>query len=189
MKSRFWIVLLLLIAPLSGCGLIYGQLTKAGDGIKSFAVIQGDLASVKKGGELLVYAPFSKTDKAFYVARGEEAANFAAQLGKQGLFHAEYLFESDVDEVDKTAQNLRGMSSEAVQQYAGMDKAPRMILFGTLLERHESVAPTRGVLMDITYRLEFYEIATRKSTIIEVQVRHLAEESVKEVVKDLARRL
>jgi len=189
MKSKFWVVALLLIVPLTGCGLLYGQITKAGDGIKSFAVIQGDLVSLKQGGELLVYAPFSKTEQAFYVARGEEAANFATRLEAQGLFDTEYLFEADIDDVEKTAQKLRGMSAEAVQQYAGMAKAPRMILFGTLLERHESVAPTRGVLMDMTYRLEFYELASRQSTIIEVQVSHLAEECVAEVVKDLARRL
>lgn len=189
MKNRAWLVLLLLVVPLAGCGLIYGQLTKVGDGIKSFAIVEGDLARIKAGGDLLVYAPFAKTEQAFYIARGEEAASFATKLEKEDLFRSEFLFERDVDDVEKTAQMLRGMSAAAVQQYAGMEHAPRLILFGTLLERHESVAPTRGVLMDITYRLEFFEIASRESTILEVQVRHLAEECVNEVVADLARRL
>ncbi|PLY07733.1 MAG: hypothetical protein C0624_03515 [Desulfuromonas sp.] len=189
MKTKLWILALLLIVPLAGCGLIYGQMTKAGDGIKLFSVLQGDLAKLKEGGDLLVYAPFAKTERAFYVARGEEAASFATHLEKQGLFRTEYLFESDIDDVEKSAQQLRGMSAAEVQQQAGMASAPRMILFGTLLERHESVAPTRGVLMDITYQLEFYDVASRQSTIIEVQVRNLAENCVTEVVNDLAQRL
>jgi len=189
MKTRFWLVALMLVIPLAGCGLIYGQLTKAGDGIKSFAILQGDLAVLKGGGDLLVYAPFGKTDNAFYVARGEEAAHFAATLEEVRLFQTEFLFERDVDDVEKTAQMLRGMSAEAAQEYAGMARAPRLILFGTLVERHESVAPTRGVLMDITYQLEFYEIASRQSTILEVRVKHLAEECVNVVVSDLVERL
>ena len=189
MKTRLWPVVLLLLLPLAGCGLIYGQLTKAGDGIKEFAILQGDLAMLKGGGELLVYAPFAKTERAFYIARGEEAAHFATSLQAAGLFRTEYLFERDIDDVDKTAALLRGMTARAVQDYAGMEHAPRWILFGTLVERHESVAPTRGVLMDITYRLEFYEIDSRRSTVLEVQVRHLAEECVNQVVQALAVRL
>jgi len=192
MKTKRWSLLLLVslvLLPIAGCGLIYGQLSKSGDGVKSFAVIQGDLARLKGGGELLVYAPFAKTEQAFYIARGEEAASFATRLKEHGLFTTEFLFERDVDDVEKTAQKLRGMSAAEIKAFAGMAAPPRLILFGTLVERSETVAPSRGVLMDITYRLEFYEIATRESTILEVQVSGLAEECVTMVVKDLAKRL
>jgi hypothetical protein len=189
MKLSCIFVLFVFTLLLSGCGLIYGQLTKGGDGIKSFSVIQGTLAEIKAGGDLLVYAPFEKTDQAFYVARGDEAANFATSLQQAGLFRTEFLFERDNDDVAKTGQKLRGMTATEVQTFASMQNAPRTILFGTLLARSESVAPTRGVLMDITYKLEFYNIASRKSTIIEVQVRDLAENCVDSVVNDLQARL
>jgi hypothetical protein len=189
MKISRLFALLLCALLMSGCGLIYGQLTKVGDGIKSFAVIQGDLAGVKGGGDLLVYAPFAKTDQAFYVARGDDASRFAISLKETGLFRTEFLFEHDLDDVEKTAKNLRGMTAAEVQSFAAMQHAPRMILFGTLLKRSESVAPTRGVLMDTTYRLEFFDVSTRKSIIIEVQVRDLAENCVGVVVRDLKARL
>ncbi len=189
MKSSRLFILLMLSLLISGCGLIYGQMTKAGDGIKSFAVIQGDLAPLKGGGELLVYAPFAKSEQAFYVARGEEAANFATSLKEVGLFRTEFFYERDIDDVEKTAKKLRGMTAAELQSFAKMQHSPRMILFGTLLKRSESVAPTRGVLMDTTYKLEFFEIATRRSTIIEVQVRDLAENCVDAVVRDLKARL
>ena len=189
MKLRLGCAGALMLVLLSGCGLIYGQMTKGGDGVKSFAIVQGDLASIREGGDLLVYAPFFKTDQAFYIARGEEAANFATSLSKTGLFRTEFFFERDVDDVEKTAQKLRGMTPEEIRGFAGMAHPPRMILFGTLLEREGSVAPSRGVLMDITYRLEFFEISSRTSTILEVEVRHLAEECVKVVVADLKARL
>ncbi len=189
MKTSKLFFLVSLALLVSGCGLIYGQLTRAGDGIKSFAIIQGDLSRLKGGGDLLVYAPFAKTDQAFYVARGEEAASFATKLEEAGLFRTEFLFERDLDDVEKTAARLRGMTATELQSFAAMQSAPRMILFGTLLARSESVAPTRGVLMDITYRLEFFEVATRTSTIIEVQVRDLAEQCVDTVVKDFTTRL
>jgi len=189
MKTKRWSLLLLaLLLPLAGCGLIYGQMTKAGDGIKSFAVIQGNPARLK-GGELLVYAPFAKTEQSFYIARGEEAASFATRLKDAGLFTTEFLFVGDVDDVERTAQKLRGMTAAEIQSFAGMAKPPRLILFGTLLKRSESVAPSRGVLMDITYRLEFFEVALRESTILEIEVSGLAEECVDMVVKELARRL
>ena len=189
MKISRLFVLLSCALLMSGCGLIYGQLTKVGDGIKSFSVIQGDLAGLKGGGDLLVYAPFAKTDQAFYVARGDDATRFAVSLKKNGLFRPEFLLERDLDDVEKTAQKLRGMTAVEVQSFAAMQHAPRMILFGTLLKRSASVAPTRGVLMDTTYKLEFFNIATRKSTIIEVQVRDLAENCTDAVVRDLKARL
>ena len=189
MKASRLIVLFMFTLLISSCGLIYGQWTKTGDGIKSFAVIQGDLASLKVGGDLLVYAPFAKTDQAFYVARGDEASSFAISLEGSGLFRTEFLFERDLDDVEKTAKKLRSMTADEVQGFAGMQHTPRMVLFGTLLKREGSVAPSRGVLMDTTYKLEFFEIATRKGTIIEIQVRDLAESCVNTVVKDLLERL
>ena len=139
--------------------------------------------------KLYDYAPFAKTEQAFYIARGEEAANFAARLKTEGLFRTEFLFEGDVDDVEKTAQKLRGMTPDEVQRFAGMQHTPKMILFGTLVERHETVAPARGVLMEVTYRLEFFDLSSRQSTILEVGVRALAEECVNDVVKELKSRL
>ena len=188
MKISRLFILLMFTLLISGCGLIYGQLTRIGDGV-TLTVVQGDLATVAGGGDLLVYAPFAKTDKAFYVARGDEASSFAISLKESGLFRTEFLFETDIDDIEKTDQKLRGMTAAEVQSFAAMEHVPRIILFGTLLERSESVAPTRGVLMDTTYKLEFYDITTRESTILKVEVRDLAEDCVDAVVMELKSRL
>jgi hypothetical protein len=84
---------------------------------------------------------------------------------------------------------LRAAAAEQIRDKLQLQAAPQTILFGSLLKRTTSVAPMRGVVMDEAYRLEFYNVATRRSVIIELEVRDLAERSVTAAVGELHRQL
>lgn len=183
------ILLLGAVLLLSGCGLIYGQMMGAGDGVKSFRVVEGRLGALQPGGTLLVYGPFAKTDAAFYICRGEDAAKLSEALGKAGPFHSELYLERDYDHLERTARALRDESPQHLQASLGLDAPPQWLLFGTILQRSTSVAPGRGVEMAVAYRLEFFNIASRESTVVEVGVQELAQKTVPLVAEELARRI
>lgn len=140
---RFVIVLLLTVV-LAGCGPLFGQISALSDGVKEVRVLKGELAGLPAGAALLVYGPFDKTAEAFYLCRGEDAADFAAALEEAGLFSAALYLERDFDRRAKTAAELRRTSGPELQRQLDLDQIPEMILFGTILERRTSVAPTRG---------------------------------------------
>ncbi len=174
---------------LAGCGPIFGQMTAMTDGVKEFKVVQGDLADLKGGGPLLVFGPFAKTAEAFYLCRGEDAANLSDALRDAGLFQSELYLERNYDHVEKTAQQLRGKTAAELQSELGLNRAPGKILFGTILYRRTYIAPARGIEMEVGYRLEFYDVASRQSTTVEIGVKYLAEETVKEVVAELRQKI
>ncbi len=186
MKFRLSIIALILL--LAGCGPIIALVSKTSDGIGDVAV-KGDPTTLRGGGDLLVYAPFAKTDQAFYICRGEEAANFAEQLQRQGLFKTAVHFEWTLDAESKTAMHLRSLSATELKNQLGLEREPGRILFGTLVKRAESATPLRGVVMQTTYRLEFYDVAKKTSTTFELEAHFLAEEMVAEVVAELGRRI
>ena len=77
MKTKaFWAGFSLLF--LSACGPMIGGMMVAGNGIKDFEVVQGDSSALPLGSQVAVLGPFDKTDQAFYICRGEEAAAFAS---------------------------------------------------------------------------------------------------------------
>jgi len=186
MKTTLSVLALFLL--LAGCGPIIALVSKTSDGISNVTV-KGDPATLRGGGDLLVYAPFAKTDQAFYICRGEEAANFAEQLQKQGLFKTAVYFERTLNAESKTAARLRGLSAAELKTELGLEREPSRILFGTLVKRAESAAPFRGVIMQTTYRLEFYDIGKKSSTTFELDAHFLAEEMVASVVSELGRRI
>jgi hypothetical protein len=65
---------------------------------------------------------------------------------------------------------------------------PDLVMFGTVLERETIVAPTRGIIMQVGYRLEFYNPATNGSTIIEITVKKHFKDCIKLVVSEIIRR-
>jgi len=186
MKKHLW--LLGLCVLLAGCGPLIGLGSKISDGIGKVTVT-GEASSLKNSGELLVFAPFAKTEKAFYICRGEEARNFADELQRQKLFSTSYYLEQDTEREAATAKKLRTLSAAEVQKELGLKREPKMILFGTLLSRDETAIPLRGVVMETVYRLEFYDIAAKTSTTFEIEGHFLAEEMVGEVVAELGRRI
>jgi len=186
MKRRLWLLGFCLL--LAGCGPLIGIGSKIADGIGK-STVKGDVASLRNGGELLVYAPFAKTDKSFYICRGEEARSFADALQAQKLFTTSSYLEANPEMDKATASRLRGLDGATLKKELGLQREPRLILFGTLLERDETAIPLRGVVMETVYRLEFYNVATKASTTFEIEGHFLAEEMVKEIVTELGRQI
>lgn len=183
------LLLLAMVLLLTACGPIIGQLMSASEGIKEFEVRSGRLEDLGGNRSLLIFAPFAKTDQAFFICKGEDEEHFAAEFNRVGLFKAEAYVERDARQVQQRREGLKEKSPEQLRQELGLERAPDLILTGTLLRRETTVAPSRGVVMDDSWRLEFYDPATRSSTVLEVVVRDLAEECIPELVKELARRL
>lgn len=181
--------MLLVALLLTACGPMFGQMMKVNEGIKEFEVRSGRLESLRAGKNLLIFAPFEKTDQAFFICKGELEAQFAVELNKSGLFKAEEYFERNAKQVRTLREAFREKSPEQLRAEFGLDILPDTILFGTLAARETSVAPSRGVIMEESYRLEFFDVSSRTSTVIEVSVRDLAEQSVPAVVKEISRRL
>lgn len=181
--------LLLITLLLTACGPIFGQLMKLSEGIKSFAVREGQLSTIKTGGTLLVFAPFAKSDDAFFICKGETEYAFSAEFLRTGLFQSEYYLERQPQQVAATSSWLREASAGDIRGKLQLQSAPQTILFGTLLKRETTVAPMRGVVMDEFYRLEFYDVAAKRSVIVELAVRELAEKTVATAVAELHRQL
>jgi len=174
---------------LTACGPIWGGLMKIEEGIKQFEVRSGSLSDLHPGRTLLVFGPFAKTDEAFYICRGEDAAQFNAEFNRAGLFRSELYLERNYKELAQTAQRLRATPPGQLQEELGLDIVPELILFATLTRRETTVAPARGVVMEESFRLEFYDTSARTSTVVEVTVRDLAERCIPTLVKEMADRL
>jgi len=188
MNARRFAVLGMVLL-LSACGPIWGGLMKIEEGIKAFEVRSGNLSDLRPGSSLLVFGPFAKTDEAFYICRGEDAAQFNAEFDRAGLFRSELYLERNYKELAQTAQRLRATSPEQLKTDLELDIVPEKILFATLTRRETTVAPARGVVMEESFRLEFYDTRLRTSTVLEVTVRDLAERCIPTLVKELADRL
>lgn len=64
-------VLMPLVMLLSSCGPIIGQMMRFSEGVKDFKVVEGDLAVLSRGRNILVVGPFDKVPGAYYIARGD----------------------------------------------------------------------------------------------------------------------
>lgn len=185
MNGKFFFSLLITLF-LTACGPIFGQMMEADNGIKEFAVRKGNLGDLRRGESLLVYGPFAKTDDAFYICRGEDAAHFATELKKAG-FKTELYIEHTFKNLQKTAQSLRVKSPEELREELQLDILPDKILFGTILHRKFSVAPTKGVEVEEGFRLEFFDLKTGQSTLLEVSNEELVQNSVPTIVAEILR--
>ncbi|HBT83119.1 MAG: hypothetical protein A2091_10870 [Desulfuromonadales bacterium GWD2_61_12] len=174
---------------LAACGPIYGQLMRVAEGVKHFEVKSGKSGDLKGGGALLVYAPFCKTEQAFFICPGELEEQMAVALTKAGLFTAESYLEHDPATAAAARTAMKSQTPEALQQAFKLAKAPERLLLGTLLRREMTVAPTRGVIMTEAYRLEFYNLRTGAVTVIEVEVRDLAEDIMTTLSDELVAQL
>jgi len=183
MNGKFAFSLLVAVL-LTACGPIFGQMMEANNGIKEFTVEKGTLGDLKRGESILVYGPFDKTDDAFYICRGEDAAHFAAELRKSG-FNTELYIEHTFKNLQKTAQGLRHKTPEQLREDLQLDILPDKILFGTILHRQFSVAPTKGVEVNEGFRLEFLDPKTGRSIIVEISDEELVQNSVPTIVAEI----
>jgi len=181
--------LLILLFLLTACGPIIGQFERAGEGIKSFEVVQGKLSDLKGESSLLVLGPFGKTSDAYYICRGEDAARYDEEFNKTGLFRSELYVERNRQNIGKIVQDIRAKTPMEIKDEFGLAFPPEKVLIGTLLNRKTTVAPTRGVIMSEGYRLEFYDTRFQKSVIIEVFVKTRPESTVPSAVKEITSRI
>lgn len=187
MRRVGYAAMLLLCAFFSACGPLIGQAMRVADGVKEFEVRHGTLEALGRGQTALVLGPFAKTPEAFYIARGEDAAGFAEELERQKVLQAVVHVQPMGTVVD--VDTVRTLSPEQLRERYNLADTPGRILFGTIVKRQTIIAPTRGVIMRVTYRLEFYDPSTRDSTVVIIAVRDLAERCIPLAVEELRRRL
>ena len=188
MKKMRLLTALAVLLVLSACGPIYSVVSKASEGIRDFKVVEGDLSMLKPEGRLLVYGPFTKTDQAYYIAKGEDAAQFAASFDQTGFQKSELYIENNFAQLEQTAQQMRGRNAARIKEDYGLEAEPDTILFGTLVERGPvTVVPFRAVFLT-TYRLEFFDVASGTSSVVEVKVKMRYEDIIPSIVEEIVRR-
>ncbi|WP_020674564.1 hypothetical protein [Geopsychrobacter electrodiphilus] len=182
-------MILMLLVLLAGCGPIIGASMVAGGGVKDFTVVDGQLQNLKAGSTAVIVGPFAKTEQAYYICRGEETANFTSAFNSLGLFQADFYLGDRFAETAKKLAHLKTMTPAQIQSELGLKAAPELLITGVILHRSTVAAPAQGILMDVGYRLEFYDLQTRQTTTIEVQVKDLFQDCITDVVSDLMTRI
>lgn len=203
------IVCLLLVTCgvlLSSCGPISGQRIKASEGLKQYEVVSGDISKLRGVKNLLVFGPFIGTGEQKqtcisgedclypyrrdlkFVTKYNDAQRFAEGLKKAGLFNTELYLQVHYDKAEETVSRLKTMNSREIQAELNLRQSPETILFGMVSKRDLEVAPLRGVVVDVVYRLEFYDPDSRQSTLLDVAVKGLFEEDLKTVISELKTR-
>lgn len=183
------VLLVPLLLSLVSCGPIIGQMMRMADGVKNFQVVSGDLATLRKGQHILVVGPFDTAPGAWDIARGDEAATFPMEMNRAGFFTAELHMGDRYGKASKVVAEVKGKTAAQMKNDYELEAEPEMVMFGTVLSRETIVAPTRGIIMEVTYRLEFYNPATAKSTMVIITVHEHFKDCIKVVVEELARRV
>lgn len=188
-KRTFGAAWVLLSFLALGCGPIIGQMMKASTGLKDFQVREGDLRDFGAPKNVLVYAPFAKGEKGYYLCRGDDEWRLAEGFAKEGLFATDYFFERDGEKAVETLAALRAKAPEDLKAELRLDVTPDAILSGAILERSETVAPTVGMIQELRLRLDLYDLRSRKTTSIEIAQRALHQETLSLLVKEVVRRV
>ena len=181
------IVLIPLLLILSSCGPIIGQVMRISEGVKSFKVVEGDLSALQGKKSVLVVGPFAKEADAFYIARGDDAAMFYNEILAAKYMEAELYIGPRYGDLSEMAASLRSMDQGAMQKELHLKATPDLLMFGTVLTRDTIVAPMRGIIMQVGYRLEFYDQTSKTSTIIEIEVKDHFKDCIKTIVAEIAR--
>ncbi|MCM2266118.1 MAG: hypothetical protein NDI73_13100 [Desulfuromonadales bacterium] len=187
--KAFWALLGLAVLLLGACGPIIGGFMVAGNGIKEFRVTSGSLATLRPGAKLAIIGPFNKTPEAFYICRGEDDAYFASSFKQNGLFAAELTIPDRFPKQYPKATDWHGKTPAEVQQALNLSAAPDYLMSGTILRRDLDAAPTQGVIMKVAFRLDFLELATGKTTTVEVDVQELFQDAIPAIAKEFGRQM
>ncbi len=181
------LVLMPLLLVISSCGPIIGQLMKASEGVKDFRVISGNPGELKTARNILVVGPFAKAPGAYYIARGDEAGMFFQEINNTDKLHAELHIGQRFGDLAQMVSTIRSKSPAQLKNEMGLQNQPDLVLFATILERETIVAPTRGIIMRVGYRLELFNPATNGSTVLEIIVKDHFKDCVKLVVGEMLR--
>lgn len=207
MNQVKFLLLLACAVLLSACGPLTGQKIKATEGLKGYKVVSGDVANLKGVKNLLVFGPFIGTGEQLqtctpgvdclypynrdihFVTKYNDAQRFAEGLKKARLFDTELFLQVHYDKAEETVNRLKGMDSRQIQAEFNLKQPPELVLFGTVDKRNLEVAPLRGVVVDVAYRLEFYNPDSRQTTLLEVAVKGLFDEDLKTIISELNSRM
>lgn len=186
---RYAAALSLLLLAVSACGPIIGQLQRLGEGVQEFRVVEGDLRDFAAARQVLVYAPFTKGERGSWVVRGEDEASLAEGFAKEGLFATQFFLERDLAKAREILASLPA-DPAGVKARLGLAAEPDAILTGVILERETIVAPLRGLVLALRYRLTLRSLVTGRSATVEIAVKDiLSDEALKAVVQELTRRV
>ena len=174
---------------LASCGPILGQLAKVSEGVKSFDVTKGKVSTLKSVKNLLVVGPFTKGDKGRYICRGEDAMILNDEFNRTGLFKSAVFIERDADKADSQKAALMAKSGDALKSELGLKSAPDTLLFGTILYRDTTIAPSRGIVMDLKLKLEFYNVSSKKTTTVIIHAKELSRDLTAALVAELKKHL
>lgn len=190
MKKLFSVVCVVFaLAVAAGCGPIIGQAMRATNGVKAFEFSEGSAGDFRSVKQVLIFAPFEKAEGAYFICRGEDEANLATELQKQGLYTTDFTMEREYGKGPQTLAALRAKTPEEVQDQLKLKWAPDAILSGKILERDETVAPTVGMIQELKLRLDLYNLRTRKSASVVIGIKELHQHTISEIVKELKRRI
>ncbi len=188
MKTKtFWAGVCLLM--LTACGPMIGGMMVSSNGVKDFQVIEGDLSDLAPNKQVAVLGPFDKTSEAFYICRGEDAAAFASAFNQTGLFMAELAVDTRFPDVLPEAGQFKGRTQAELQKDLGLEKAPDLVMSGTIMKREMVAAPANGVIMTASYRLEFLNLGNGRMTVVEVTTKELFQDVVPETVAHMAKKM
>ena len=187
-KTSLFLLFSLLFLSVS-CGPIIGQLTRLGDGFKTFEVESGTLDGVKKGSRILVVGPFSVSGSGYHIARGDDSAFFYREFVRNGYLAPELYVGDKNSDPEELKSSLRSLRPDELKTKLGLENAPDLILFGDITERSTFVAPTRGILQRVGYRLEIVNAADGSSTVINAVVRARFRDCPGLIVDELIRRI
>ncbi|MBU0730089.1 MAG: hypothetical protein KKE17_03860 [Proteobacteria bacterium] len=190
MKYFRTLLVLALLFILAGCGPIIGQLMRMSEGIKDFTVVSGNLGTVKPGMDIVVVGPFDLKEGAYSIARGDEAVILADKLKRHHLFDTEIYFLRKYGTLTKDIMEMKSESAAKLQKRLGRDGGlPDLILFGTIVSRDTIVAPTRGLITEVKFLLDFYDPAQKSSVVVEITVRDLFRDYIDTVIEELQNRM
>jgi hypothetical protein len=201
MRLAEYLLLLASLLLLSACGPLYGQMMKFSEGLKSYEVLRGDPAELKKARNLLVVGPFLNADdehhmclpkeggtfpftaEIIFISKHNDAQRFAAGFERAGLFETELYLDLYYDRTEETAKRLKRMSASEMQTELNLKQIPELILFGTVRKLEHKIAPLRGVIVDVDYELEFYNPGSGQSTVIAVSVFEMFNEDLNTIIR------
>lgn len=177
-------LLLALILPLVSCGPIIGYSMKVSEGIQDSKVIQGDLAELSPGSNLLIVGPFTKDPtEVYYICRGEEAKAFSDSFNKEKLLKSSFHFD---DNFKSAVQKLSGKSDVQIQTTLNLKETPDFLMTGHIRHKNNHVVPIRGVILDVGYTLRFENLKTGQVSIFEVDVKDEIAQCIPMVIRELA---
>ena len=188
MKGKSLLAILVLVL-LAACGPIIGSSMVASNGVKDFAVSEGKLVDLKAGSRVLIVAPFAITPESFYICRGEDASVFVDTFNQNGIFSAEFHMEQRFEDNSALVKELKAMKPADIKAKLNLANEPQYLVTGTILKRETIAAPTKGVLMQVAYRLEFHDLTTAKKTVIEVEVKDFFQQCIRTAVKEIAQQI